>query len=412
MSVKSRFMDPFSPNLPVTDPNRFAGRREQVDEVVDALFQISQGNPKHTVITGDRGIGKSSLLFQTQSMAGGNGTLIDRLGIDPGVPAFNFVTFWHDADHDQSPVDILTALLRAGENRLVKFLKGAQINLDLGGWVQLSKAQPEERTVAILAEEFCKRLEKAYDSAVERDRSIHGLLLFIDELDRVDPKSGMASFLKLAAERFNRDGYGRIAFVCAGITGALQSLGQDHGSIFRTFRDIPIPRMEPHETLEILNQGFSSVGVTYEAEVIASVHAYSAGFPEPVHLFGSELLSVRNGDHLDMHDFEKAKEKIVTDVRKNVLKGMLVKAGYGKYQKILRSMASHKKAEVPVRYISKDINLEQNQFSTNLSNLRKRGIIEYVDRGVYRIVDPLLKEYINRFGIIGTGEESDDDTCE
>jgi hypothetical protein len=50
--MRQRFVDPFFPNRPVDDPGRFAGRVEQVDEVVDSLYQISNENPKHTIITG------------------------------------------------------------------------------------------------------------------------------------------------------------------------------------------------------------------------------------------------------------------------------------------------------------------------------------------------------------------------
>lgn len=60
----ARVKDPFFPNLPVKDPKRFSGRNSQLDEGIDSLYQISEGNSKHTIITGDRGIGKSSFLLR------------------------------------------------------------------------------------------------------------------------------------------------------------------------------------------------------------------------------------------------------------------------------------------------------------------------------------------------------------
>ena len=62
--MKTRFVDPFFPNRPVQNPEYFEGRKEQVEEAVDALFQTMNNNPKHFLISGDRGIGKSSLLLQ------------------------------------------------------------------------------------------------------------------------------------------------------------------------------------------------------------------------------------------------------------------------------------------------------------------------------------------------------------
>jgi MoxR-like ATPase len=51
--------NPFTPQEPVTDPNKFAGRGEAIRNAVDALF-----NNKNIIVTGERGIGKSSVAYQ------------------------------------------------------------------------------------------------------------------------------------------------------------------------------------------------------------------------------------------------------------------------------------------------------------------------------------------------------------
>ncbi len=99
--MRDRFIDPFFPSRPVKDPDRFAGRSSQVDEVIDSLYQIANGNPKHSIITGDRGIGKSSMLVQTRGVAEGDNRLPNRLKIHLGVPSHDFLCAWHDAAPDQ-----------------------------------------------------------------------------------------------------------------------------------------------------------------------------------------------------------------------------------------------------------------------------------------------------------------------
>ena len=49
--MPKRFVDPFFPNRPVDDPDRFSGREDYVEEVVDALFQTVNENPVHPLIT-------------------------------------------------------------------------------------------------------------------------------------------------------------------------------------------------------------------------------------------------------------------------------------------------------------------------------------------------------------------------
>jgi hypothetical protein len=253
-------------------------------------------------------------------------------------------------------------------------------------------------------------LEKSYKAVTDNKKQ--GIILFIDELDRVKPESGIATFFKLCTEKLNRDNMNKVAFFCAGITGAIQDLKEDHASIFRTFRDVPIPVLSLPEASSILTGGFDSAGFTYEEKIIQLIHHLAAGFPEPIHILGSEMLSVCETNNLTEVDYNNAKNKVVTDVRRNELRSLLEKAGYGKYQLILEAMSRYDSPYVPIEKISEFIKYDQNQFSTNMSNLIKRGTITRVDKGVYSFVDPLLKEYIKNFGIIKINKTEKQDVDE
>lgn len=54
-------VNPFRPNSPVA-PGMFVGRLPQVEALEEALLQTRTGRPKNFMITGERGIGKTSLL--------------------------------------------------------------------------------------------------------------------------------------------------------------------------------------------------------------------------------------------------------------------------------------------------------------------------------------------------------------
>ena len=173
-----------------------------------------------------------------------------------------------------------------------------------------------------------------------------------------------------------------------------------HGGIFRVFRDIHIPRLDPDEVEQILKAGFDNAGCTYDARVAKKTVTLCAGFPEPVHIMGSEMLSVDDDKHINEEDFDKAKEKVITEVRRNKLHSMLQQAGAGRYQEIVNAMANCDKTHVPLKHISDTLGLDQNQFSVSMGELIKKNVISRVDRGVYCFVDPLLKEYIRAFGPI------------
>jgi len=397
--MKPRFVDPFTPNRPIDDPGRFFGRLAPVNEMVDSLYQIKNGNPKHTIVTGDRGVGKSSLLTQTYLTARGDNSLTDKLEIDRGVDKFCFVTVWHDVDTSQNALDLALAILETFETKFQKFIAKYTIEVDVAGFGKLCRDKQNPMNMNQLIKEFVQRISKVVEGA-EKDHK-DGVLIFIDELDRIKTDSMISSFFKLASERLSRDGVKTVGFVCAGITGAVQKLEEEHASILRTFRDVPLPRFEKEEAAQILIDGFLKAGHSWSIKNLPDrAHDVTMGLPEPIHLLGSEMLSVNTDGNLTEEDFENAIKKIVTDVRKNKLESLLNKAGGGKYQKILEAMADHQKKIVPLEFIATAIGQKQSQFSTNMSTLVDREIVFKPTTGCYSFTDPMLKEYIKVNGVL------------
>ena len=54
-------INPYKPNSPIS-PGMFAGRIDEIKELEKGLFQTKNGQSSNFLITGERGIGKSSLL--------------------------------------------------------------------------------------------------------------------------------------------------------------------------------------------------------------------------------------------------------------------------------------------------------------------------------------------------------------
>lgn len=401
--MKKRFVDPFTPSRPVDDPDRFFGRDEPVSELVDALYQIKHGNPKHSIVTGDRGVGKSSLLRQMHLTATGDNRLTDRLKIDRGASSFDFLCAWHDVDSSQSAFDLANAILTKFESGFSKAIKGFTLEIDIAGFAKLGRDKQNPLTLTQLIDEFCSRLAKISQGALNARKD--GVLIFIDELDRIKLDSMIASFLKLTTEKLARDGVKNVAFIAAGITGAVQKLEDEHASVLRTLRDVPLPTFDKDEVEEILLDGFAKAGFTNGVEDLGKkAWEVTVGLPEPVHLIGSEMLSVDTDGVIEINDFDGAINKIVTDVRRNKLASLLRSAGGGKYQKIVEAIAAHDRKIVPLQDIAKHIGHEQSTFATNMATLVDRGILFKPQVGFYAFTDPMLKEYIRLNGVLNMDE--------
>lgn len=401
--MKARFVDPFTPNRPIDDPNRFFGRGEAVNELIDSLFQISNSNPKHTIITGDRGVGKSSLLIQISMTAQGDNRLTDSLDVDRGCEKFDFMTVWHDVDSTQDVFTLANAIISKFDSSIKKLWSGINLELDIAGFAKISKSKQDSDSLTELIDAFVERIKKIETEIIKKGKN--GIIIFIDELDRIKVDSSISSFFKLTTEKMARDNVKKSGFICAGITGAIQKLEEEHASILRTFRDVPLERFSKDEVFQILEGGFNAVQHKCQIENFQDKSwGITVGLPEPVHLLGSEMLSVDKDGVLDQTDFNNAILKIITDVRKNKLSSLLKKAGGGKYQKILESMSNYEGKIVPLEFISQSLGQERNQFSTNMSNLVEREILFKPQIGYYSFTDPMLKEYIKKFGVLSLEE--------
>lgn len=69
--------NPFTPQMPITNTSKFAGRKDAIFSAIDGMF-----NNKNILISGPRGIGKSSLAYQLLYLTSGETELLTRCGID------------------------------------------------------------------------------------------------------------------------------------------------------------------------------------------------------------------------------------------------------------------------------------------------------------------------------------------
>ena len=156
--MKKRYIDPFTPDLPINSPDRFSGRKDEINSVVDSLFQLVNNQPKHTIITGDRGIGKSSVLTQVKNMAEGDMDLLQRLNIDAGVDKFDFVCAWHDCSTDQNPAILASGILRQLENKFKNIFNGLTLELNIAGILKIGQNTSSVATISEIVEQFCASL--------------------------------------------------------------------------------------------------------------------------------------------------------------------------------------------------------------------------------------------------------------
>lgn len=283
----------FTPAKEVQDIDRFAGRVELLDGLSNAL----QSDGAQIVLYGQRGIGKSSLSRVLSQIATNERAAIDRLREKPH-DAFDYLPIYITCDDSVSDVDKLCVRLLTDDNALAPWIPFKVVERssgsDAGGKlgikvVELSGSVSDSITerAAEIDSDARSTFVNACRSVVKSEVAKDGLLIIIDEFDRVADKSGIASLLKALGPE-------SITFALVGVAETISELIADHESVARQLADgaIRVTPMERAELAEIISRAMAALDNRYQftAEARDWITTVARGHPFYVHLIGKHAL--------------------------------------------------------------------------------------------------------------------------
>jgi Cdc6-like AAA superfamily ATPase len=279
--------NPFQPNK-IVAPGMFVGRVEELDQIEKCLFQTQHENPQNFLIIGERGIGKSSLLFYVDILASGAASSIDG-------EKFNFVTCSIDLGSCQTELDIVRNVAKGLRDALSdeqKKIEAAKKIVDfLSNWEILGvryhrpdlEIDPEDVCDQLVLQiaEFCKSLQG--------DKS--GILLLLDEADQPLGGANLGKFCKYFTERLTKKGCNSLAIGIAGLPIVLDRLRESHESSPRLFEIVHLETLKVEERKQVVQIGIEladkkNAQKTTISEVASKLLAeLSEGYPHFVQQF-------------------------------------------------------------------------------------------------------------------------------
>lgn len=291
---RRQLVNAFVPAAGIDDPHRFAGRREEIESLTDALH-VDGSVP---LIYGQRGLGKSSVALQLTRIAQGDVELLRELDLEALALEEDqrFITFFIVCtDATKNLNGILQLMINAMET--AKHVKSQELEaryrlVDKKTRRQLSLKFFEVETTKSYAQRI-EALDTSKFSLQERVSHLtdalteifdQPVLFVIDELDRIGPVRGLSSFLKAASSPL-------LKFVLVGIGTSHSELLRDHASLNRQLVPVKVPRMSPGELESIVERTeeyLAGIGESLEftPEFTEAVAKIASGFPWFVHVIG------------------------------------------------------------------------------------------------------------------------------
>lgn len=263
-------LDAFQPTKEISDPSRFSGRKQQIEQGAELLL-----SGDHAFIHGIRGIGKSSLARQLALIASGNKELLNSIGSPLAAETFDYVTCFLTRDSSITNINQLLYRLLIDEKALAQW--NDLLGLDEVGTYELDGALNTK-----LVSDFWHRVGKC------ATLSENGVAIFIDEFELIESHEGFASLIKANQEK--------CIFIVTGIGATERELIRDHKSIERQMDTgkLAVPNMSPDELRLIISraQEYLSNEMVFENAAIDHLVKIVKGHPYLLHLVGKHALSL------------------------------------------------------------------------------------------------------------------------
>lgn len=252
--VRLKLRTAYTPSQPVMDPRMFAGRTALLAKIIRAI----EDQRLHTIVYGERGIGKTSLLQVLIRMAREARYLVA------------YVSCGAAASFDDTFRTI------AAEIPLLFHEDYGPTSAEGESGKTMADLLPSEEVSPRLASEFCAKVIGTR------------VLVVMDEFDRSrssEFRQDMAEFLKNLSDRSVR-----VQLVIAGVAANLDDLLEPGEMLQRNVIAIEVPQMTDQEIEQLVEIGQDISGLTFDEGAVSNLKWASKGLP-----YVASLLSQRAG---------------------------------------------------------------------------------------------------------------------
>jgi hypothetical protein len=386
--------NPFRPNSMVT-PGMFAGRYNEMATIERGLFQTKHSNPKHFLVSGERGIGKSSLFLYVDGVAKGALQTFDDTTL-------NFLVLTVDLVGSTTYEDIVSGIANefkaevARRQKIKEFAKKAWEFIT--DWkvmgVEYKKERQGKGDDVALIDSLCDGIS---DFLKAVDDQVDGLLILIDEADRPAVEAKLGEFCKLFTEKLTKLGCDRVCLGLAGLPSLIANLRASHDSAPRLFDALSLEPLESSESETVVRRGLSEAEeknkqkTEIDEEALAAIVRLSEGYPHFIQQFSYSAFDEDSDDRITVEDVNQGafKENGALDqLGKRFFSELYFeKIASEDYRRVLNSMADHLDGWTTRAEIIRDSGVKSTQVTNALKALRERHIILTNEKkqGEYRL---------------------------
>ena len=369
MNAPTKSKSPFYPGQPVP-VELFVGREEEIERITRALGQVAAGKPQALFVTGEYGIGKTSLAGFVRFL-GENKYSVFGIHVLLGG-----ATTLEDVATKTIETILLTKAYRqtwgeAAQNLLAKYvgeqgLLGVNIHLD-----QLKADGPN------LSRGYLPLLKQLFERV--KNQGSKGILLILDEINGVTSNAQFSHFIKgLVDQNALSEKPLPVLLMLCGVEERRREMIGHHQPVERIFDIAEIKAMREDEGRSFFERAFRSQGISVSEEALHMLFRYSGGYPKLMHIIGDAAFWIDRDGTIDRDDAVSAVLAAAEDVGRKFVDQQVYRALRSKdYHSILSKLA---KAEFDLAFHKSQIasgltDSERRKFDNFLQKMKKLGVL-------------------------------------
>jgi len=387
MNYQEKSRSPFYPGQPVPT-ELFTGRQKEIERIERALVQTKQGKMQVLFISGEYGIGKSSLANYSKFIAERNFNL---LGIHVFLGNSNTIesvaqktveTILREQIYNEKVLDKI-------KNFLSKYI-GKQ---ELFGFSINFEALKND--LYDISRGFLPFLKNLYNRV--KEDNISGILLIFDEINGIAKNPEFAHFIKtLVDENATSSNILPLTLILCGTEERRKELVERHQPIERIFDIIDIKSMNENEMKEFFIKAFNSVEIKVDEKALKLICDYSSGLPKIMHIIGDNIYWIDQDKFVDFNDAREGILLAAEEIGRRFVDVQVLKAIHSEdYKSILSKIVQKQKKSFSKKEIEENLSSREKEKLHNfLQRMKKLNAIRSLERGYYEFINPMIPLYL------------------
>lgn len=378
---------PFNPGQPVS-PDLFVGRREQVGRMLRSARQVAVGKQQNLFVTGEYGIGKSSLISFVR--AGAEEEL--------GIAGFH-VLLGGVNTVDEMLIHVVSRIIQqAHTSRVLDRVKGflGKYIKDVEFFGVHLNLQALRRDAPDLSQDFLPFLRRVWASL---GNDYRGMMLCLDDLNGIAREPRFAPMLKSLVDEIavTRNGL-PLLLVLGGVPERRAEMIHCHRPIERVFDIVSLSPLERQEAEQFFVRAFRSANMSVKEGQEAALADWSGGLPKLMHEIG-EAVYWQDGDgFVDDRDVASGIIIAADIVGEKYFEPVRHALRSRDYQSILTKLGALARPSLPFRKadLAKGLSeTEQRKLNNFLQRMKKLHVISPGDvRGEWVFPNQLVAFYL------------------